>query len=588
MYQNYNMNQLVLPIDLEVKLQENDIAFVVNDLVESIPNEAFDNFLRKTGRPSYHPRMMLKIILCAYTQSVFSGRKIESLLKDSIRMMWLAQGYEPSYRTINRFRVDPDVQDILRQLFVQFRCQLVKEKVIDDEAIFIDGTKIEANANKFSFVWKKSIKNYSDKLIENSNKMYDELLEKEIIPEIKRESTDELTSDELEEIVEKLEEKVDEYTKKIESCEIGSERKKYRSERKLPKEALKRFKDFVKRKEKYESDMEIFGERNSYSKTDPDATFMRMKDDYMKNGQLKPGYNLQVATEGQYALAYDIFPNPTDTRTLIPFLNKIESHFFKLPEYIVADAGYGSEQNYNDIIENRDRIPLITYNSYIKEQKRKYKKDPFKIANWEYNEEYDYYVCPNGQKLTFQYYSNRTDRYGFKRKFKVYQSENCNDCPLRSQCARAKKGNNRKLFVNEKWEHQKEYIRTKLSKKETGEIYKKRKIDIEPFFGFLKANLSFTRFSVRGKSKVENEIGFALMAVNLRKYTAKNQISNDDNDPKNKNKVRNQLYSLIPHFIFYFRLVLSQPLYNRFLYYRVTTFAACGPRSPSTISNSTS
>jgi len=572
MYQNYNMNQLVLPIDLEVKLQENDIAFVVNDLVESIPNEAFDNFLRKTGRPSYHPRMMLKIILCAYTQSVFSGRKIESLLKDSIRMMWLAQGYEPSYRTINRFRVDPDVQDILRQLFVQFRCQLVKEKVIDDEAIFIDGTKIEANANKFSFVWKKSIKNYSDKLIENSNKMYDELLEKEIIPEIKRESTDELTSDELEEIVEKLEEKVDEYTKKIESCEIGSERKKYRSERKLPKEALKRFKDFVKRKEKYESDMEIFGERNSYSKTDPDATFMRMKDDYMKNGQLKPGYNLQVATEGQYALAYDIFPNPTDTRTLIPFLNKIESHFFKLPEYIVADAGYGSEQNYNDIIENRDRIPLITYNSYIKEQKRKYKKDPFKIANWEYNEEYDYYVCPNGQKLTFQYYSNRTDRYGFKRKFKVYQSENCNDCPLRSQCTRAKKGNNRKLFVNEKWEHQKEYIRTKLSKKETGEIYKKRKIDIEPFFGFLKANLSFTRFSVRGKSKVENEIGFALMAVNLRKYTTKNQISNDDNDPKNKNKVRNQLYSLIPHFIFYFRLVLSQPLFRYFYQIKVSNF----------------
>ena len=160
MYQNYNMNQLVLPIDLEVKLQENDIAFVINDLVESIPEEAFENFLRKTGRPSYHPRMMLKITLCAYSQSVFSGRKIEALLKDSIRMMWLAQGYEPSYRTINRFRVDPDVQELLRQLFVQFRCQLVEEKIIDHDAIFIDGTKIEANANKFTFVWKKAVKNY--------------------------------------------------------------------------------------------------------------------------------------------------------------------------------------------------------------------------------------------------------------------------------------------------------------------------------------------------------------------------------------------------------------------------------------------
>src|SRR5690606_23710499 len=121
MYKNYNMNQLVLPINLEVKLQDNVIAFVINDLVESIPDEAFHNFLQKTGRPSYHPRMMLKIILCAYSQSVFSGRKIEALLKDSIRMMWLAQGHEPSYRTINRFRVDPDVKDILRELFVQFR-----------------------------------------------------------------------------------------------------------------------------------------------------------------------------------------------------------------------------------------------------------------------------------------------------------------------------------------------------------------------------------------------------------------------------------------------------------------------------------
>src|SRR5699024_3902892 len=114
--------------DLEVKLQEIDIAFVINELVESIPEEAFENFLRKTGRPSYHPRMMLKIKLCAYSKSVFSGRKIEALLKDSILMMWLAQGYIPSYRTINRFRVDPDVQELLRQLFIQFRCNWLKKK----------------------------------------------------------------------------------------------------------------------------------------------------------------------------------------------------------------------------------------------------------------------------------------------------------------------------------------------------------------------------------------------------------------------------------------------------------------------------
>ena len=105
MFKNYNMNQLVLPLDLAVQLQENDIAFAIHHLVESIPERAFGSFQRQTGCPSYHPRMMLKIILCGYTQSAFSGRKIEDLTKDSIRMMWLAQGYEPSYRTINRFRV---------------------------------------------------------------------------------------------------------------------------------------------------------------------------------------------------------------------------------------------------------------------------------------------------------------------------------------------------------------------------------------------------------------------------------------------------------------------------------------------------
>ena len=534
MFKHYTMNQVVLPLDLEIKLQENDIAYAVNDVVESIPDEAFIKFLRTTGCPAYHPRMMMKVILCAYTQSVFSGRKIEGLLKDSVRMMWLAQGYEPSYRTINRFRVHPEVKELLRQCFVQFRCQLVQEKLIDEEAIFIDGTKIEANANKFTFVWRKSIEKYSANLVEKSNQVYDELLEKEVIPEIERESLDELSTEELEKIVEKLDDKVEKYDKKIEESEDVSERKKLRSERKAPKQYRKQFKDYLARKQKYQNDMEIFGERNSYSKTDHDATFMRMKDDYMKNGQLKAGYNVQAATEGQYVLAYDVFPNPTDTRTFIPFLDKIEEGFFELPPYIVADAGYGSEQNYEDTIENRKRTPLITYNQYRKEKKKKYKNDAFNLANWEYNEEEDSFTCPNNKTLSFRYLSNRTDKYGFTRTFKVYECENCSDCPLRSLCTKAKEGNNRKVYYNEKWEQQKEYIREQLSNKETGEIYGKRKIDVEPVFGFLKANLCFTRFSVRGKGKVENELGFAFMAVNLRKYTAmnRNQTVDNKNNPK--------------------------------------------------------
>jgi len=534
MYKDYNMNQIILPINLEVKLDKNDIAFAVNDLVESIPEESFKDFKRSTGCPAYHPRMMLKIILCSYTQSVFSGRKIEALLKDSVRMMWLAQGYEPSYRTINRFRTNPKVAELLRQCFVQFRAKLVQEKQIDEEAIFIDGTKIEANANKFTFVWRKSIERYSSNLIEKSNLMYDELLEKEIIPAIERENEEELSVQEIETIVEKLDDTIDAYTQKIDESDEVSKRKQLRRERKEPKKYRKQFADFLVRKQKYQRDFEIFQGRNSYSKTDRDATFMRMKEDYMKNGQLKPGYNVQIATEGQYVLAYDIFPNPTDTRTFIPFLNTIEKNYFKLPKYIVADAGYGSEQNYDDVLNVRKRIPLITYNQYRKENKKKFKNDPFNTANWEYDEVTDSFVCPNNRRLNYVYQSNRKDRYGFKRSFKVYECVDCSDCPLRTLCTKASQGRNRKLFYNEKWEFQKEYVREKLSNEKTGEIYEKRKIDVEPVFGFLKANLGFTRMSVRGKSNVHNELGFALMAVNIRKYAA----INDENGTFSKDDMR--------------------------------------------------
>jgi transposase len=516
------MNQVILPLNLEMKLQENDIAFAVHHLVEQIPDDAFAGFLRKTGCPAYHPRMMMKVILCAYTQSVFSGRKIEGLLKDSVRMMWLAQGYEPSYRTINRFRVHPEVQDLLRECFVQFRCQLVEEKVIDNEAIFIDGTKIEANANKFSFVWRKSIEKYSASLIEKSNQLYDELVEKEIIPQIERESSEELSVEELSLITEKLIETVEEYSEQIEASEDVSERKDLRSKRKEPKNAHKQFQDLLMRKQKYQKDMEIFEGRNSYSKTDHDATFMRMKDDYMKNGQLKAGYNVQIATEGQYTLAYEIFSNPTDTRTLRPFLDEIERHFFELPDYIVGDAGFGSEENDQDVLENRKRTPLITYNTYRKEKKKRFKKDEFQTANWDYHKEDDSFTCPNGKKLTFRFESKRTDRNGFIRAFNVYECEDCSDCPFRSQCTKAKEGNNRRILINEKWEQQKKMIQQLLSEEKTGEIYGRRKVDVEPVFGNLKANLRFTRMSVRGNEKVENELGFALMAVNLRKYTAMN------------------------------------------------------------------
>ncbi|MFS7208196.1 IS1182 family transposase [Carnobacterium divergens] len=550
MFKNYTTNQVILPLDFSFQLEKNDIAFAIDQLIESIPEERFLPFNHQMGPSSYHPKMMMKMILCAYTQSVFSGRKIEALTKDSIRMMWLTQSYQPSYRTINRFRVNPLVNALLRECFVQFRSQLVKEQLIDEEAIFIYGTKIEANANKYTFVWKKSIENFDKKLTEKSNVLYDELLKDKIIPEIERESAKELSVTELGQIEEKLAHVVEKFTEKIEYEKDGTIRKSIRSKRKVPKKTRKLVHDFKERKCAYQKHRQILGQRNSYSRTDPDATFMRMKDDHMKNGQLKAAYNLQIATNSQYILGYDLFSNPTDTRTLRPFLTTLKECFFELPNYIVADAGYGGEENYQAVLEDYERTPLITYAMYYKEQKKKFKQNPFLPANWSYQELDDTFICPNGRKMNFRNYSICTDKYGFKRYLKRYECEDCSDCPVRSQCTKAKSDKNREIQKNMNWEYFKATIQQLLSEKETGKIYRQRKIDVEPAFGYLKACLGFTRFSVRGKQQAHNEIGFALMAVNLRKYRL-NKPENKGDSPNNRKNRRLKILFAIFGLLFY-------------------------------------
>ena len=161
---------------------------------------------------------------------------------------------------------------------------------------------------------------------------------------------------------------------------------------------------------------------------------MRMKEDHMKNGQLKPGYNLQIATNSQFVLSYNVYQNPTDTRTMIPFLNSIQETYGHLPEYIVADAGYGSESNYKAIIDDFNRTPLITYGMFIKDKTKKYKSDIFNTQNWNYDEINDEFICPNNKRLGFKRYAYRHDKYGYRRDFKLYECDDCSECSLKNQC----------------------------------------------------------------------------------------------------------------------------------------------------------
>lgn len=520
MYQNYNIKQVCLPIDLETKLEKNDFAHAIVQFVDSIPDAVFLPYYQSMGRPQYHPRMLLSVILCAYIQGVYSGRQIQNMLIDSIRMRYLSQDQIPNFRTINRFRVHPIMNDILDHSFIQFRELLVQSGLISGSALYIDGTKIEADANRYSFVWKKSILKYKDNLDQKALENYQQMVETKILPELIDDLKDELSVEEIERIRQSLEEKEEQLIEAIEQTETVEERKSLRKEKSEVHKQKKQFDDFAQRKMRYEEQLVIMGVRNSFSKTDHDATFMRMKEDHMRNGQLKPGYNIQLATENQFALAYDCFPNPTDTRTFIPFLEKIESKI-GLPENIVADAGYASEENYCYVLDETESTPIIPHQGYLKEKKRAHKQNQFHRDNWPYNELDDYYICPNQKRVVFSHYSQRKDRNGFVRNFKIYECEDCTGCPLREKCTKAKEGKNRRLNINPVWEYIKVKANEKIESEETALYYAQRKIDVETVFGNIKQNMNFRRFHVRGTEKIFKEMGLVFLAHNFRKLVTR-------------------------------------------------------------------
>ena len=269
---------------------------------------------------------------------------------------------------------------------------------------------------------------------------------------------------------------------------------------------------------KYEEAEEIFAGRNSYSKTDHDATFMHMKEDHMKNGQLKPGYNIQTATTDQYVVDFALYPNPTDFKTLEPFLKQMTT--LDKFDKIVADAGYGSESNYSMLEqEYPDKKYYIPYTMYEKEKTRKYRNDPTKLANWFYDEKDDYYLDQNGVRFNFKYYNRRKDRStGQVRDFKVYEADEFQLTPELERLAKTKSGRQRQVRYNPNWQYLKEKAKKVLQSSEGRHIYSMRKYDVEPIFGHLKNVFGMRRTHLRGKKKVETDVGIAFMMMNLSKY----------------------------------------------------------------------
>lgn len=525
----YDNRQIQMIYDIESFIPHNHVARVVDEMVEAVPDEILFSYYKGGGRSSFHPKMMLKIILFAYSQKVYSCRGIEKLIKESIPAMWLAAMQQPDFRTINEFRGER-MQDLMDELFEAMILKLIEEKYISMENYFLDGTKIEADANRYSFVWKKATSNFEAKLnvkIQETLQHIHELTELESsTKQTAKELDEENIEQTLEEVAEKLESKVETLTEEIEKEPVTAVRKEMRRKRSQLKKTLKLIReDFLPRLAKYKHQNETFGDRNSYSKTDKDATFMRMKEDHMRNGQLKPGYNVQMGTENQFILFYTIHQRPTDTRCFIPHLEKLSSSSLPIPKTIIADAGYGSEENYMYAIgdEKEPRFDfLIPYGSYIKEQTRKYKKDIKNAKNWIYLEDDDCFICPNGRKVLFKKYQNKKNRSGYVQSFKIYECEDCANCPLKAQCTRAK--GNRQVHWNTIFEEMKAKAKTALECDEKATIYAQRKVEVESVFGHIKGNRSFRKFSLRGLDKVHVEFGIVALAHNILKVAGIRQL----------------------------------------------------------------
>ncbi len=507
-FKNFTGNSPELfPINIFEKIPSNHPVRLVDSVVDQLDISEIIKKYKGGGCSAYHPRMMIKVLFYSYLSNVFSCRKIAKALGENIHFMFIANNSTPDFRTINDFR-GKILKDSIQNLFAEVVKMLVEMGYVSLDVQYIDGTKIESTANRYTFVWKGSVEKYKQKLETKINSVLSDI-EKSI------------QFDNQDINKEELPKSIDSELLKAKLSEINSKLKE--PSKKQLKELQKLQEEHLPKLEKYEQDLEILGKRNSYSKTDPDATFMRLKDDHMQNGQLKPAYNTQISTENQFITHVSIHQTPGDTTTLPTHLEGFEKTYQKQSKTVVADAGYGSEENY-EMLAQKDVEAYVKYNYFHKEQKKALKNDPFRVQNLFYNKEHDFFVCPIGQRMGKIGETTRKSDNGYVSNITQYQAQRCENCPMRGQCFTSKENKNRTIEVSHRLIELRNKAKELLLSEKGLEHRSKRPIEVEAVFGQLKSNNKFNRFTMKGLTKVELE--FMLMSIghNLRKMTAKSSL----------------------------------------------------------------
>lgn len=516
---NYNENsdgyQLKLPLNIETIIPEDDSVRLLSQFVEAM--DLTDLYSTYERIKSVTPRTLLKIVLYSYMNGDYSSRSMELNCKRDINFMFLLEGAPaPDHATFARFR-SIHFASCAKRILAEMSNILFDSGEISGETIFIDGTKIEACANKYTFVWKKAVTKNQAKLLQ---KIADLIAECEQLYDIKIVYGDTVKMKHVKRLRKKL------YALKQSENVVfvhGAGR------RKTPlQKSIETLEDYLSRLKKYNKQLHVCGERNSYSKTDNDATFMRMKEDAMGNGQLKPAYNLQHGVDSEYITWLTIGPQPTDTTTLIPFLKEAEEYLKFKYKNITADAGYESEENYF-FIESNGQLSYIKPANYEISKTRRYKNDIGRIENMEYDTETDSYICKNEKKLTVDHITRSKSKTGYASEKTVYKCEDCTGCPYKTDCI---KGNNCKtpmeertktLYVAKKFlKYRQEDLERILS--EDGITFRvNRSIQVEGSFGELKQDMQFRRYLSKGTANVLAESVLLSMAKNINKLHNKIQ-----------------------------------------------------------------
>ena len=497
--------QVILPLNLDLCIPEDDSLRLLIEITEEMDyRELYAAYERRESAGEATAKQLFQLVVFGFMNGYYSLRNISAACRYDVRMMYLLHGKKaPSHERFGDFIRNRLVGDVMENLFYQLVTKLLERGHICFANLFVDGTKIEANANRYSFVWEKSVS-------KNEAKMHAQIEMK--LLELQTEYGYFETPPTLTGMLEYLGKKWE---------ESGQQRVSGKGCRKskLQKD-LETLEEYQNRQTEYDAKKKEFKGRSSYSKTDHDATFMRMKEDHMKNGQLKPGYNLQLGVEGEFIVTAGLSSERSDTLTLLPLLEHLKEKMNQVPKRVVADSGYESEENYTGL-EKMEIQAYIKPTNYEVSKTQKYKTNRFKADNMPYSEETDSFTCPAGNQLRFTGCKNVKSKSGFTSEVSVYHCIACADCPLRKQCTKSKNG--RTIQRSKAFWAYRAQSQERITSELGTQLRMNRSIQSEGKFGVLKQDWGFRRFLRRGMQNVFTEVLLYAFALNIKKLNTKIQ-----------------------------------------------------------------